>query len=142
MIFVDANFLLYAEDSTNPRHEKARKWWDAQLSGSSPVCLCWTVLSAFIRIGTNSRVFKNPLTIQQATTRVDSWLNQPSVRVIVPTERHCEIFRKLLLQSQAVGGLVEDAHLAALAIEYNCKLMSADSDFARFKGLKWANPLL
>jgi len=44
VILVDANILLYAEDQLNPQHEIAREWWDAQLSGVSPVCLCWTVL--------------------------------------------------------------------------------------------------
>ena len=53
MILVDANVLLYAEDQLSPHHVKARTWWEAALSGVSPVCLCWTVLGAFIRIGTN-----------------------------------------------------------------------------------------
>lgn len=61
MILVDANILLYAEDQLSTHHKAARSWWDAQLSGQSPVCLCWTVLSAFIRIGTNPRVFEHPL---------------------------------------------------------------------------------
>jgi uncharacterized protein len=37
--------------------------------------------------------------------------------------------------------LVPDAHLAALAIEHGLTLCSADSDFARFLGLPWLNPL-
>lgn len=49
MILVDANILLYAEDSLCPQHQKARMWWDNLLSQEHPVCLCWTVLSAFIR---------------------------------------------------------------------------------------------
>jgi uncharacterized protein len=61
VILVDANILLYAEDELNSNHHAAVEWWDAQLSGASPVCLCWTVLNAFIRIGTNPRVFENPL---------------------------------------------------------------------------------
>ena len=54
MILVDANLVLYAEDALSPQHEAARTWWDAQLSGASPVCLSWGVLCAFIRISTNS----------------------------------------------------------------------------------------
>jgi hypothetical protein len=30
-------------------------WWDEQLSGDEPVGLCWTVLTAFVRIGTNTQ---------------------------------------------------------------------------------------
>ena len=141
MILVDANILLYAEDALNLQHDKAREWWDATLSGAAPVCLCWPVVSAFIRIGTNQRVFKNPLSLKQASARVDSWFKQPCVRMVEPTDRHWPIFKKLLLDGQATGNLVTDAHLAALAMEYGCQMVSADADFSRFPKLKWYNPL-
>lgn len=141
MILVDANVLLYAEDSLSPYHDKARQWWDAQLSGRSPVCLCWTVLTAFIRIGTNRRVFERPLSLKEAIHRVQSWVDQPCTRLIYPTEQHWQVLQELLEQGQAVGNLVTDAHIAALAIEHGCQLYSTDSDFARFPKLKWSNPL-
>jgi len=141
LILVDANILLYAEDSLHPRHQQARVWWDDQLSQTGPVCLCWTVLSAFIRIGTNPRVFEYPLSLEQAIARVQGWLDQPCTRVVRPTERHWTIFQQMLTDGQAVANLVTDAHLAALAIENGCELASTDSDFARFPKLKWSNPL-
>ena len=141
MILVDANILLYAEDSLQPRHQQARAWWDDQLSGTGVVCLCWTVLSAFIRIGTNPRVFEHPLSLEQALARVQSWLDQPCTRVVRPTERHWTVFRQVLTDGQAVANLVTDAHLAALAIEHGCELASTDADFARFPKLKWRNPI-
>lgn len=141
MILVDANILLYAEDELNPQHEIARGWWDAQLSGVSTVCLCWSVLCAFIRIGTNPRVFERPLTLNQAIARVQSWLDQPCTRLIYPTERHWTVLQPLLIEGQALGNLVSDAHLAALAVQHGCELMSTDGDFARFPKVKWTNPL-
>lgn len=141
MILVDANILLYAEDSLSPNHRQARLWWDARLSGAGIVCLCWTVLSAFIRIGTNPRVFENPLSLEEALSRVQSWLDQPCTRVVRPTERHWTVFQQMLTDGQAVANLVTDAHLATLAIEHGCELASTDSDFARFPTLKWRNPL-
>ena len=141
MILVDANILLYAEDSLHTRHQQARTWWDDQLSGTGVVCLCWTVLSAFIRIGTNPRVFETPLSLEQAIVRVQSWLDQPCTRVVRPTERHWTVFKQVLTDGQATANLVTDAHLAALAIEHGCELASTDSDFARFPKLKWKNPL-
>jgi toxin-antitoxin system PIN domain toxin len=141
LILVDANILLYAEDSLNPRNQQARIWWDGLLSRTEPVCLCWTVLSAFIRIGTNPRVFDHPLSLEQALTRVQSWLDQPCTRVVRPTEQHWAIFQKMLTDGQAVANLVTDAHLAALAVEHGCELASTDSDFARFPKLKWSNPI-
>jgi len=141
LILVDANILLYAQDSLSPHHQQAREWWDGRLSQGGPVCLCWTVLSAFIRIGTNPRVFDHPLSLEQALARVQSWLDQPFTRVVRPTEQHWTIFQQMLTDGQAVANLVTDAHLAALAIEHGCELASTDSDFARFPKLKWSNPL-
>ena len=141
MILVDANILLYAEDELSPRHVAACAWWDAQLSGRSPVSLCWTVLNAFIRIGTNPRVFDHPLSLDQAISRVQSWIDQPPVRIVSPTQRHWEIFQKMLREGQAVANLVTDAHLATLAVEHGCELISTDSDFSRFPDLQWRNPL-
>ena len=141
MILVDANILLYAEDKLSPLHEEARVWWDTQLSDKSPVCLCWPIITAFIRISTNRQIFKNPLTMKQAIGRVQSWIDQPCVRLIDPTESHWRILSTMLHEGQAVANLVPDAHLAALAIEHGCLLYSTDSDFSRFPKLKWKNPL-
>lgn len=141
MILVDANILLYAEDSLSPSHRAARRWWDGCLSGTEPVCLCWPVLCAFVRIATNSRVFEHPLALEEAVARVQSWLDQPCVRLVRPSERHWPLFREMLIEAQAVANLVTDAHLAALAVEHGCVLCSTDGDFARFPKLKWRNPL-
>ena len=141
MILVDANILLYAKDPLSPHHHQARKWWDGQLFQGGPVCLFWTVLSTFIRIGTNHSVFEQPLSLEQALARIQSWLDQPCTRVVRPTEQHWTIFQQMLTDGQAVANLVTDAHLAALAIEHGCELASTDFDFARFPKLKWSNPL-
>ena len=141
MILVDANLLLYAEDSRSENHETSRIWWDAQLSGSDPVGLCWPVLNAFIRVGTNARLHQRPLALREAIERVQSWFDQPCVRLLQPTDQHWTIFQQMLRGGNAVGNLVSDAHLAALAVEHNCPLYSTDADFSRFRGLKWKNPI-
>lgn len=141
MILPDANVLLYAMDSTSSFHKDAKAWWDEVLSGQISVCLCWDVINAFIRIATNKRIFQRPLSIKECIECVQGWMEQPNVRLIAATESHWQIFRQLLQKGQAVANLVPDAHLAALAIENGCVLYSTDSDFARFPGLKWKNPL-
>ena len=72
----------------------------------------------------NPRVFENPLSLDQALSRVQSWLDQPCARLIHPTARHWIIFQKMLIEGQAVANLVTDAHLAALASEHGCELIS------------------
>ncbi|MDX2226390.1 MAG: TA system VapC family ribonuclease toxin [Verrucomicrobiae bacterium] len=141
MILVDANIILYAEDSLSENHEAAREWWDAQLSGVNPVGLCWPVLSAFMRISTNPRLHQRPLTTKEATRRIGSWLDQPCVQVIEAGPDHWRYFRALLEQVNATGNLVSDAHLAALSQEVGGVVCSTDRDFAMFPKIKWKNPL-
>ena len=141
MILIDANLLLYAYNAKDPRHDRARDWVQRQLAGTEPVCLCWPVVNAFIRIGTNPRAFERPMTLDEAIERVTSWLGQPCVRLIVETAEHWDVLADLLRRGQATGNLVTDAHLAALAIEHGCELNSTDADFARFPKLRWRNPL-
>ena len=140
MRLLDANLLLYAEDSLSPHHDAAREWLDQQLSGVETVCLCWATLLAFLRITTNPRVMQRPLTCQEASAKVSSWLSQPCVRLVQPTSLHWEILQKLMAEAAIAGNLVPDAHLAALAVEHACILCSADGDFARFSSVRWHNP--
>jgi toxin-antitoxin system PIN domain toxin len=141
LILVDVNLLVYSQNELSEQHIPARHWLDAQLSGTAPVCLCWPVISAFIRVTTNRRIFECPLALSTAIDRVEGWLAQPCVRIVNPTENHWALFRELLLAGTATANLVADAHLAALAIEHGCELNSTDRDFARFPKLAWRNPL-
>jgi predicted nucleic acid-binding protein len=47
----------------------------------------------------------------------------------------------LLEKIGVAHNLTTDAQLAALAMENQAMLHSNDSDFARFFGLQWVNPL-
>lgn len=141
MILSDANLLLYAYNVDAADHIKAKAWLEGELSGPSLFCLSWQSVTAFIRISTNRRAFPRPLSIEEAITIVSSWLDRPQCRMLTQTERHWEIFAELLAKEKAVGPLVMDAHLAALAIEHGATLATTDRDFARFSDLKIVNPL-
>ena len=141
MILVDANLLIYAHVQSFAQHERARSWLDEQLSGKTSVGLPWMSLLVFLRIVTNSRVFERPEATQSAWKQVSAWLDCDVVWIPQPTERHRELLGTLLRGAGIQAGLVQDAHLAALAIEHGLSLCSTDSDFARFEGLRWMNPL-
>ncbi|MEI8036897.1 MAG: type II toxin-antitoxin system VapC family toxin [Verrucomicrobiota bacterium] len=141
MILIDANLLLYAEDSLSPHHAAAKAWLDKQLSGADPVGLCWTTLTAFLRITTNQRIMQRPLSLAEASAKVSGWLAQPCVRLVQPTSLHWAILQKIMAEAGVVANLVPDAHLAALAMEHASVLCSADGDFARFSSIRWHNPL-
>ena len=141
MILLDANILLYAYDRESPRHDAARRWVEAVLSGDEAVGFPLVTLIAFVRIATNPAVYRRPLTPARAVEIVSSWLARPNVSVAAPSERHWVILADTLERGQARGPLVVDAHLAALAIEHGATLASTDRDFARFPGLRFRDPL-
>jgi hypothetical protein len=137
----DVNLLLYAVDASAPRHRAARRWLEERLSGTETLAFAWVVLLAFIRLSTSPRVFEAPLGLAEAFDVVDGWLAHPSSTVVHPTERHAAVVRELLEPLGTAGNLTTDAHLAALAIEHGADLCSSDSDFSRFGGVRWLDPL-
>jgi hypothetical protein len=88
---------------------------------------------------TNPRVFPDPAPVTRAFAQVRGWLAASPAWIPLPTSRHTDVLEKLL--GSGGGNLVPDAHLAALAIEHGLVLCSTDSDFARFPGLRWENPI-
>ncbi len=141
MILVDANLLLYAYHPRAEQHEASRVWLEAALGGPELVRFAWLTLWAFLRIGTNPRVFERPLSTSEADTVISSWLAQPAAGILEPGERHWDILRGLVREGQTTGPLVMDAVVAAIAVEHGATLCTTDRDFARFPGLKWMNPL-
>ncbi len=141
MKLVDLNIILYAVNTASPHHDRVREWWEASLNESEPVALAWNVLLGFLRLSTNASVFPKPLSVEQACERIDTWLNQPSCRLVVEDDDHWLHLGRLIRQTGAAGNLTTDAHLAALAISHGATLVSCDTDFARFPQLHWVNPL-
>ena len=141
MIFADANLLLYAYDRSSPVHEPARRWLTEALAGREMIGFSWHTVLAFLRITTNSKIFRDPYSIEEAVEIVEDWFRQPSASLLHPGEQHWMILRRLLLETEAKGKLVMDAHLAALAIEHDTTFLTRDRDFRLFPGLRLANPL-
>ncbi len=141
MIIPDINLLVYAYNELAPHHLCARKWWEALLSTESVVGLPWAVAMGFIRLMTHRQVLVDPMPVEQCCAIVSEWLERPNVQPLEPGPRHFSIFREFLTKIGIAGNLVTDAHLAAMAVENACELHSNDSDFSRFSGLNWVNPL-
>lgn len=141
MIIPDVNLLLYAQITAFPEHARARRWWEEMLNGSREVGLAGPALFGFIRIGTNPRVLNPALGVEEAVGIVESWLQRPNVRYLLPGPRHLDLAFGLLRGLGTAANLTTDVQLAALAMEYQGELHSNDVDFARFSGLRLINPL-
>lgn len=135
MRLVDANVLLYAVNVDARHHEESRRWLDGALSGSATVAFAWVALLAFVRLSTKVDLFPSPLSLDGAMDRVDAWLGAAPAVVVEPSVDHARLVRSLLRPLGVGGNLVNDAHLAALAIGHRCEIVSYDRDFSRFPGV-------
>lgn len=140
-MLVDANVLLYAVDGASPFNTSAVAWLEETLNGSRRVGMAWPTLTAFLRITTHPRALAQPLTPASAWGHVAEWLACDNVWIPAPTERHADVLAGLLTAYDLRGNLIADADLAALAIEHGLSVCSADTDFARFREIRWINPI-
>jgi toxin-antitoxin system PIN domain toxin len=137
---VDVNVLLYAVNERAEHHAAARRWLDGAFASRQTVGFSWVVLLAFVRLSTLPAVFPRPLSIDNAAGVVEQWLAQPGSAIIEAGPRHFSLLTGLLQGVGTAGNLVNDAHLAALALEHGGEVVSFDGDFARFAGVRWRAP--
>jgi len=72
---------------------------------------------------------------------VESLLDSPSIVMLGEGPGHRGHLRRAVLQGEAQGNLMHDAHIAALLLEHGVtEFLSVDRDFARFPGLRARNP--
>ncbi len=140
-MLLDANLLIYAVHKGAPQHKCAVDWLTEQLNGSTRVGLPWQSLAAFLRISTHPRAFERPLAPATAWQRIEDWISSPVAWIPQPGPEHPRILGELVVAYEVAGNLVPDAQLAALAMEHGVPVCSADTDFARFRNLRWINPL-
>ena len=142
MLLPDVNVLIYSHvEGSIPEHDEYAGWLTRLATGPEPFALSALVLSGFVRITTNSRLFETPSTLDQSLAFVSELVERPTARIVGPGPDHLDIFERLCRESRATGKLVADAQHAAVAIEHGCTMVSTDSDFSRFPGLRWQHPL-
>ena len=140
-MLVDANILLYAIDEESPFHGSARDWLENALNGPRRIGIPWMSLTAFVRIATHPRALRDPLAPIEAWHFVDEWLDAPATWTPTPGRGHRDILGRLIRDLDLRANLVTDAVLAALCIEHGLRIVSADSDFARFTEITWLDPV-
>lgn len=141
MKLADVNVLIYAHREDADEHEAYASWLETLVNKEEPFAVSEIVLSSFIRIVTNPKIFRPATPMTTALDFCERLVGWPRSVRLLPTPRHWGLFTKLCRESQIKGAIVSDAYLAALAIEHGCELVTTDSDFARFEGLRWQHPL-
>lgn len=142
MILPDVNTLVYAFHRDTPRHDDYAGWLNSVLAGSEPVLLPDVVLTGFLRVVTNRRIFTDPAPAPAALSFVEALRASPVGRALNPTDAAWrQLARFVNNDPYLVGNLVPDAWIAALAVASGAQVATADAGFARFEGLAWFNPL-
>jgi uncharacterized protein len=141
VIVVDVNLLLYAAIDGFPQHAPAHEWWVSAVNSDEVIGLTEPVIFGFLRLSTNARLIDPALEVADAAAIVRGWLDRPNVELLAPGRRHIEIALGLLEAVGTGGNLTTDVQIASYAIEYAGEVHSNDSDFGRFEGLRWVDPL-
>lgn len=142
MILPDLNLLLYAYNAYSPEHPAAHSWWESVINGDDLIGIPPEISLGFVRLATHSRLGAASVSLDVAKSVVESWLERPNARALIPDTEHFRRVLRLLELTTGRGSQVTDASLASYAIANGATLCSDDGDFARFPGLQWVNPLV
>ena len=141
MLLVDVNFLVALHFAGHAHHHAASSCLEEMCSNEKSLGLCDFAMTGFVRVATSRHILSSPSTLEKALGFVGEVLEYPRSIRVSPGEGHWRIFCTLCRESRAAGPFISDVYLAALAQEHGATLVSFDSDFARFPGLRWHNPL-
>lgn len=140
MILLDVNVVVYAVRREFEHHRIARSWLAQTLVSDEPVGVLDEVLCATVRLLTNRRVVRTPLTIEQATRLCDQVRAAPAAVVPASSPKRWERFTGIVTGLGLRGNDVPDAFLAATALDLRAGVATFDRGFHRFPGLRVVRP--
>ncbi len=136
MYLLDVNVVLAAHRDDHPHHPTVRPWFDQLLAGEDVFTVPVLVWASFLRLATNRRIFCIPASRAEAFAFIEAVDAQPNHLTAGPGVRHLALLRELCDEADAVGDLVPDAVIAAVAAEHSCQVVTLDRDFARFPSVR------
>lgn len=130
----DVNVLVAAFRGDHSHHRVARDWLtqarEACAEGRHSLVLLPMVVTGFLRLVTNHRVFTHPDTITDAVAFLDAVADSPGVELGV-CGAEWSALRANLLRLGFEGNLVTDAWIAAAVQVRSEHLVTFDRDFIR-----------
>jgi toxin-antitoxin system PIN domain toxin len=139
---VDTNILVYAHRADSQWHNAADAVLAELAEGKSTWAIPWPCLYEFYAIVTHPRIYNPPTPHADALVQLGNWLESTSLLLLHEGENFWETLESVIRTAKVQGGAVHDARIAALCIRHGVKkLLSADRDFSRFRGVRTENPL-
>jgi toxin-antitoxin system PIN domain toxin len=135
----DSNILLSALRTNAPAHAVCRAWLLEATRADHEIVLCELVECSLLRISTLPGLGFAAMDAALAFWREDLW-TYPRLLRVGASHTHNEQFCRFIQDLRLSGNDVNDAWIAALAIEHGATLVSLDEGFTRFPGLRCLNP--
>ncbi len=130
----DLNVWLALASPTHQHHSSAVKYWEEQ--ASQQVLFCTVTALGLVRLVIQPKLMGDAvLTAAEASALLETFVQQPGVSHAQPSSEGWDVFHGLMRQPEISPRLCTDAHLAALAITNQWRLVSFDRDFQSFPGL-------
>ena len=141
MIAVDTNILVHAHRRQLPQHQHALEWLRHLAEGKVPWAIPVFCMGEFIRMVTHPRVFDPPSKLEEAFEAIESLMESPTLRLLMPGIRFPALFREAAQEADARGNLAFDAQIVAVCREQGAsKLLTYDRDFTRFPSIQIITP--
>jgi len=140
VLLLDVNVVLAAHREDHAHHRSVRAWIDSMLAGRRQFTVPVLVWASFLRLATNRRIFEVPTPRTDAFAFIEAMIAQPGHLLVAPGPRHLDLLRALCDEADALGDLVPDAVIAAVAAEHSCEIVTLDRDFARFQSVQHRRP--
>jgi len=130
----DVNVLVAAYRPDHPHHQSARAWLDDAVinaaNGRASLMLLGTVVTDFLRITTNPKIFHQTDPLQDLTDFIDSLLSCPRVQ-LQPQGATWPNLKQVCLTQQIIGNLLSDAWIAATVMQSGETLCTFDRECVR-----------
>ena len=127
----DVNVLVAAFRKDHSQHRVAADWLNKALTSAVDgqlMLLSIGVISSFLRLVTQPKIFPTPTPIERAVDFVDWLLEDPKVKLTNAGTEWADM-RSLVLKKQLSANHIPDAQLAAMAIHLSEPFVTFDKGF-------------
>lgn len=138
---IDVNLLLYATFDDSPRHVAAARFLKEAAERRELLGIPYPCALGYLRMATHPRIFRRPLTPEEALANLDTLAALPNVRFLSEREGFFDEYREITASLTARGNLVPDAHIATILRQHDIRVFyTGDRDFRRFEFLDVRDP--
>ena len=130
----DLKVWLALASPTHQHHSSAVTYWKEQ--ASQQLLFCTVTALGLVRLVMQHKLMGDAaLAAAEASALLTKFVQQPGVSYAELSSEGWDVFHGLMRQAELSPRLCTDAHLAALAITNQWRLVSFDRDFELFPGL-------